>query len=299
MKKVFLKAQDGYELELHIFEVKKPKATIQLIHGMEEHQERYEPFIIFLNKNGFNVVSSNMRGHGPNAPYLGHFQDKKGYIELIEDQKLITKYIEENFYNQKKYIFAHSMGTIITRVLLKDYSNHYDKIVLSGYPNFQIASYIGIIVSNIIKLIYGPKYKSKMLTDLSIGRFNKKISNPKTNYDWICKNENIITEYIRDPYCGIGFTCSAYNDLYHLVIKMNQARNYKNINKNLKLLMLRGLDDPCIGGQKGAQNSINKLKSVGFNNLKYIDYPNMRHEILGEKDKEKVYNDILKFYLEK
>lgn len=43
MKKEFLKANDNYELELHIFEVKNPKAIIQLIHGMEEHQSRYEP----------------------------------------------------------------------------------------------------------------------------------------------------------------------------------------------------------------------------------------------------------------
>ncbi len=299
MKKVFLKTKDNYELELHIFEVKNSESVVQIIHGMEEHQERYEPFIKFLNKNGFSVVSSNMRGHGINAPDLGHFKDNKGYIELIEDQKLITSYIEENFENQDIYIFAHSMGTIITRVLLEDYSNHYRKVVLSGYPNYQSASHIGIIVSNFIKLVRGPKYKSKLLSNLSVGQFNKKITNPKTDYDWVCKNEKVIEEYINDPFCGIGFTCSAYNDLYHLVIKMHQPKNYKNINKNLKFLMIRGLEDPCVGENKGAEDSRRILKESGFTNIKFIDYPNMRHEILGEENNEQVYNDILEFYLEK
>lgn len=296
MQKIFIKARDNYELELHIFKVKDSKSVVQLIHGMEEHQERYEPFIKFLNENGLSVVSSNMRGHGENAPILGHFKDKKGYEELIEDQKAITKYIEDNFESQSIYIFAHSMGTIITRVLLEDYSNHYSKVVLSGYPNYQKASYFGIFVSNIIRFIKGPKYKSKLLSNLSIGKFNKKINSPETAVDWVCKNKKVIEEYIKDPYCGFGFTCSAYNDLYHLVIKMHKVNNYQNVNSKLKLLMLRGLEDPCVGGVKGTEDSRTILIKAGFSNIKYIDYPKMRHEILGEEGKEKVYDDILKFY---
>ena len=93
MKKEFLKARDGYLLDVHIFEVKNANAVVQMIHGMEEHQERYEPFIKFLNQNDFTVVSSDMRGHGKSAKDLGYFKDKKGYLELIEDQKIITSFI--------------------------------------------------------------------------------------------------------------------------------------------------------------------------------------------------------------
>ena len=131
MEKIILKARDGYELDVHIFEVKNAKATIQLIHGMEEHQERYEPFIAKLNKNGYSVVSSNMRGHGENAPTLGFFKNSKGYKELIFDQKTITEFIKERFSGKPIYIFAHSMGTITTRVLLQKNSKEYDNVVLS------------------------------------------------------------------------------------------------------------------------------------------------------------------------
>ncbi len=296
MKLVNLKAEDNYLLGLHIFEVENAKAIIQIVHGMEEHQERYEELINFLNKNKYTVVSSNLRGHGKNAPILGHFKDRKGYLELINDQKIITNYIEETYKNKPIYILAHSMGTIITRVLLRDYSKHYTKVILSGYPNFQLGAYMGIVVSNIIKFFKGAKYKSKFLSNLSIGQFNKVIKNTKTQVDWLSYNEENVVEYINDPYCGIGFTCSAFNDLYHLVIKMNNVKKYHDINKNLEFLFLRGEDDPCTGETKGAEKSREVLKKAGFSKIAYIDYPKMRHEILAEKKKDEVYKDVLNFF---
>ena len=296
MKQEFLKTRDGYLLDVHIFFFFYAKAVVQMIHGMEEHQERYEPFIKFLNKNGFSVVSSDMRGHGKNAKDLGYFKDKKGYLELIEDQKTITTFIKKHFKNIPIYLFAHSMGTIITRVLLQENSKDYEKVVLSGYPNYQVGAYPGILVSNVIRFFRGPKYKSKFLSFLSIGSFNKKMENPKTDCDWISVNEENIKSYLEDPYCGIGFTCSAFNDLFHLVILMHKVRRYQNVNKKMKLLLLRGLDDPCTGNEKGANDSYQVLVNAGFQRIQRQDYPNMRHEILNEEEYKNVYQDILNFY---
>lgn len=296
MEKVIIQARDGYQLDVHIFKVENAKAVIQIIHGMEEHQERYENFIKTLNDNGFIVVSSDLRGHGMNCEDLGYFKDKKGYKELIFDQKTITQYIKENFKNLDIYIFAHSFGTIITRVLLQSDSKEYQKVVLSGYPNYQVGAHFGIIISNVIQMIHGAKYKSKLLSSLSIDPFNKCIKNPKTDFDWVCANEETVQQYIDDPYCGIGFTCSAFNDLYHLVIRMHKAKLYKEVNKNISILLLRGDKDPCTGFDKGAKDSYEILKKAGFKDIQYITYPNMRHEILAEKDNDIVYKNTLDFF---
>lgn len=296
MEESLLKARDGYELSVHLFEVKNAKAVIQLIHGMEEHQERYEPFISFLNANGFTVVSSDMRGHGRTAKDLGFFKEKKGYIELVEDQKVITEFIKKRFASLPVYIFAHSMGTIIARVLLQKNSSNYDKVVLSGYPCYQSAANLGILVAGTIKMFCGPMFKSKFINRLSVGAFNKNIKNPKTPVDWISHNEENVKAYLSDPYCGIGFTCSAFSDLFHLVKLMHQPKKYKNVNKDLQLLLLRGVDDPCVGGDKGAIDSKNVLEKSGFKNIKSIDYENMRHEILNEKENSLVYADCLSFF---
>jgi len=296
LKKQFIKARDGYNLELHIFEVPNAKAVVQVIHGMEEHQGRYEKFIRVLNENGFSVVSSDMRGHGKSCKDLGYFKEKEGYLELIEDQKFITNFIQKCFPKQDINLFAHSMGSIIARVLLQENSKAYKKVVLSGYPNYQKGAYPGILFTNFITAIHGPKYKSKFILDVSKDTFNHTIKKPKTKYDWICYNEESVKSYIDDPYCGIGFTCSAYNDLFHLVVMMHKPEMYHNVNKDMELLLIRGEDDPCIGGNRGSDDSYRVLYNAGFNKIKRIDYENMRHEILAEKDNKKVYKDIINFF---
>ncbi len=295
MEEVKLKSIDNYELNLHIFKVDNPKGYIQLIHGMEEHQERYEPFIEQLNKQNYTVISSNMRGHGSDAKTLGFFKEKKGYEFLLLDQKEITKYIKKAFNTDKVIIFAHSMGTIITRNLLQTESKDYEKVILSGFPCPQAFVGVGIFLANLIQLFKGPMYYSKALQQIAIGSFNNKIDNPKTNLDWLSVNEENVKNYMEDPFCGHGFKVSALNDLFHLTKYMSKASRYKYVNTSLPILMLRGDEDPCTGFDKGSEKSIKILRKAGFNDIKEIKYQNMRHEILNEANKNDVYNDVIKF----
>lgn len=295
MEKIKIKSKDGYELNVHVFEVQNPVGYIQIIHGMEEHQERYERLVFDLNKEGYTVITSNMRGHGEDTDLLGYFAKKDGYLYLLEDQKIITKYIMERFKTEKIIIIAHSMGTIITRNLLQTESKNYEKVILIGYPCPQKLVGFGIILTNIIKNIKGDKYYSKKIEKMSVGQFNKKIKNPKTGVDWISVNEENVKMYLSDKYCGHGFTVSAFNDLFHLVKNMSKYKLYKNINEKLKLLLLRGDSDPCTGYDKGSNESINILKKAGFNDIEMKKYENMRHEILNEKEFKKVHSDIIEF----
>ena len=95
MENIVLKASDGYALSLAVFESEHPRGYIQIIHGMEEHKERYEAFAEQLRQAGFTVVTSDMRGHGEHAPKLGFFKEKDGDRYLLSDQVQITAYITE------------------------------------------------------------------------------------------------------------------------------------------------------------------------------------------------------------
>lgn len=297
MRKFHITSKDGYPLSLHTFDAKEPKAVIQIIHGMEEHQKRYEHFASFLNEQGFTVVTSDLRGHGIEASEPGYFNDKGGYRDLIYDQIHIRAFIRNQYPDIPVYLFAHSMGTIIARVLLQTQSKHYEKVVLSGYPNYQSAAVLGLFCSTVIRTVRGPKYKSKFLQNASTGVFNKSFKDSKTPDDWICSNEEVVNAYQDDPYCGTGFTCSAFNDLYHLVMMMHKSVNYRNIHRSLPILLLRGEEDPCTGGEKGAADSARVLFKAGFEDITEISYPQMRHEILNETGKEEVYQNIAEFYL--
>lgn len=291
-----LRTRDGYSLSVHTFDAASPNAVVQIIHGMEEHQERYEPFIHFLTQNGYTVVSSDLRGHGYGATDLGHFKSKNGYLELIADQVRIRRFIQKKYPDLPVYLFAHSMGTIIARMLLQRYSQRYEKVVLCGYPNYRPQVLVGLFCASVIKVVKGPKYKSDFLEYTSIGIFNRSVSNPQSYVDWISSSPNTVRSFIDDPYCGVGFSCSAFSDLYHLLLIMRKWWNYTEVHKDMPILMIRGTEDPCVGGDKGAWKSFLTLSLAGFLNITRIDYPEMRHELLNEINKHKVYEDILDFF---
>jgi alpha-beta hydrolase superfamily lysophospholipase len=76
---------------------------------------------------------------------------------------------------------------------------------------------------------------------------------------------------------------------------MHKSSKYKNTNNDLQFLMIAGKEDPCTGGEKGTASSIKTLEKAGFKNITRIDYEGMRHEILNEDEKEKVYKDVVEF----
>ena len=295
MKEKTLISKDGYILHLDIYEAKEPKGYIQIIHGMQEHKERYFKIAKFLEENGYTVIVSNIRGHGKDAPIASFFKEKEGYKYLLSDQIEITNYICDNYNADKVIIMAHSMGTIIARNLLKTESNKYEKVILMGYVCPQHFVNLGIFVTNLIIKIKGPEYTSKIVERYSVNKYNRTIKNAITKSDWISFNKENVQNFINDKYCGIAFTVSAYNDVFHLLNTMVNKNNCKNINKNISILLLRGEGDPCIGGEKGSNNSINILRKFGFNNIKDIKYKNMRHEVLNEVNSNTVYNDIINF----
>jgi len=78
----------------------KPVAVVQIIHGMAEHIERYEPFARYLAERGFIVCGHDHIGHGRSSVKedLGHMPSKNGAEILVEDCGLETllRFFEQN-----------------------------------------------------------------------------------------------------------------------------------------------------------------------------------------------------------
>ena len=290
-----LKASDGYELSLAVYEAENPKAVIQFVHGMEEHKGRYEKFAEYLSKEGFTCVTSDLRGHGNNAPILSHISNKYGDKLLIEDQKVIRKYIHKTYKDLPIYLFGHSMGTIIARVLMQTDADKYKKVALSGYVNPNPIAGIGAALTKLITVFKGPKGHSKLITSMVIGPFNKNIEHPRTDLDWLSYNESNVDKYIADPLSGVEFTLGSYHAMMKLLQRMGKAKAYKKGNEN-PILLIAGEADPCTGYLKGREESKALLQKVGFTNIEVITIENMRHEILNEKENMVVYKDLLDFF---
>ena len=77
---------------------------------------------------------------------------------------------------------------------------------------------------------------------------------------------------------------------------MAKVKRYKNVNPELPFLLISGKDDPCTGGEKGRNASLKVLQKAGFKDISMVTLDGMRHEILNEVDKQKVYDEILAFF---
>ena len=66
-------------------------------------------------------------------------------------------------------------------------------------------------------------------------------------------------------------------------------------NKDLPIFFIAGSDDPIIVSKDKWLESQNFLKILGYTNVKGKLYPNLRHELLNEKNNQEIYNDIIKF----
>ena len=294
-RETMLKARDGYELALRIYEAESPKAVIKFIHGMQEHQGRYQPFAEYLQAAGYAVVTADLRGHGENAPVLSHIADRDGHLRLLEDEETILAMIHEQWAGAPVILFAHSMGTIITRVLLQKDSRTFHKVVLAGYPNPNSAAGPALLLTGVLSSVRGAKGYSGMVDGLVQGPFSKAVPDAKTPVDWLTVNPENVERYREDPLCGARFTLGSYSALFNLIRLMGEAGKYEEVWKDLPILLISGSDDPCTGGEKGRTDSETVLRKTGFRKLEIVTLEGMRHEILNENGREEVYARVLEF----
>ncbi|MCI8616983.1 MAG: alpha/beta hydrolase [Clostridia bacterium] len=273
------------------------KGIVQISHGMAEHKERYYDFMRFLTNNGYVTIINDHRGHGKSVKSnedLGYFYDNKAEY-IVEDLHQITLYIKEKYPNKKIVLFGHSMGSMVVRKYLKKYDKDIDKLIVCGSPSKNSFSKLGVIVSKIMKCLKGEKYRSKFIHKLAFGNYNKKLKKVKSNNSWVCANEESVTKYDNDKLCGFVFTTNGFENLFKLMGDIYTFKGWKLYNKKMPIFFIAGSDDPVIINKQKWLKSQEFLKKIGYLNITNRLYNNLRHEILNEKNRDEVYNDVLDF----
>ena len=77
-----LRADDGHRLLARRWLPEgRPRAIVQIAHGLAEHSARYARLAAALNAVGLGAYAADLRGHGPKAAAadLGHFADEDGW----------------------------------------------------------------------------------------------------------------------------------------------------------------------------------------------------------------------------
>lgn len=263
----YLKVRDGIEIFYRKDIIESPRGIVLINHGFAEHLGRYNYITQRLNHEGYNVYRYDLRGHGKTRSVKGHIDSYEDFILDCDD---IVELIRRENRDLPIFILGHSMGGFITCLYGLRYPDKLKGQIFSG--------------AAVNTLPRAKGYRSYLYEFLNIFGKNIRIKNPVTRD--ICRDEKVITEYTEDSLVLKDATLNFY------VQFLVKGRRY--INKNIKKY-----NYPCFIVHGGADKIVPKeVAYYLYNNISSKDkeikiYDNLYHEILNEREKNQVVNDIL------
>lgn len=289
--------QDGLTIQATMISADEPIGVLQLVHGMSEHRQRYFSFMKEMAQNGWCCVIHDHRGHGDSVKSqddLGYFYDSSGTY-IVEDTHQLTYVMKKQYPDLPYVLFGHSMGSLVVRAYIKKYDYELNGLIVCGSPSKNSLLPLGQALILIIQKLKGEHYRSKFVQRLAFSAFSKRFRDSASENAWICSDDRVVKAYDSDERCGFIFTVNGFRSLWNLMANVYDKDDWVLLNPNLPILFIAGRDDPCIVNERKFIQAFSILKKIGYQNIKPKLYPKLRHEILNEKGKEQVYEDIAVF----
>ena len=291
---------DGHRMYTYFFiPDSKPKAIVQIVHGLGEHAGRYSEFASKLTDAGFLVCADDHRGFGRSTvskDQIGHISDKDGYKLIIEDLKYLMMNTKADYPNIPYFMFGHSMGSFLTRGFLIKYHKDLDGAVIMGTRGKPKGiENLGKTIANIQKSIFGGRKRAYLLDKLSVGGYGKKYF-PEDNspHAWLTSDKKEINKVLEDEYfADKPASIETYIQLFELIDKISDKNNYSSMNKNFPILLISGDKDPVGDMGKGVKWVHEMYQSLGFKDVNISLYKDGRHEILNDVQRENVTKEII------
>lgn len=268
----FVDAQ-GVTIHYYAWKAAKPKAVLQLTHGLGDHALRYEQVAQDLVAAGYTVYADDHRGHGAtgmeqyggDASKLGKL-GPGGLRATIEDVRQFTRVIRDENPGLALALLGHSWGSLMVQSILNEHADEYDVAVLTGTA-----------------------YRT--LIDMNGGNLNAKHKHlGTTGNEWLSRDPAVAQAFADDP---LTFYAAAIQ-LFGLADGLRLlGKPTKHIAKDIPLLIMIGSED-TLGGEK----SIAKLAAAYVTRSKLTDieaivYPGARHEIFNETNRDEVIGDLV------
>lgn len=277
---------------------KKPKAIIQIAHGMAEKALRYTSTIEKLIDEGFGVYINDHRGHGKSAHRLyGYMGEGDVFLKMVRDMRSLNKIIKEENPGLPIIMMGHSMGSFLAQRYIQVYPETVDMLLLSGSngENQVMVSRFGKIIAKGMMTIYGEEKEARLIKNIQDRVFNNKIKKHKTNSDWLTSDAAEVSLFEKSKDMGFDFTTSAYYYLFKGISENFNLNNLKRIPKDSPVLIFSGSRDPVGEYGKGPIKLEMMYKKIGLNKVSLKLYTDKRHELFNEVNRDEVISDIVAF----
>lgn len=277
--------------------------AIEIVHGVTEYVMRYEELAQYLTDKGIVVVGIDLLGHGlstDNGNKVMYFGENGSWNYVVDDVDSCLLHAKQMYPNVPCVMLGFSLGSFVVRTHMIDKPGVADGIILIGtgiVDNFKITLAQNIVKKEIKK--YGDEVATDKIRDLTFGVYNKQFKPNRTEYDWLCANEEVIDQYDVDPLVGKNMSNGLFRELLYGIKYTGDRSNILKVDKNKPVLFLSGDKDAVGGFGKNIFKLYSLFKDSGIENVSIKMYENLRHDILHEKNKEMIFEDIYNWIVER
>ena len=262
----------GVTIHYYAWKAKKPRAVVQLAHGLGEYAGRYETLAQFLVANDISVYANDHRGHGETGleqwggdlTKLGKPGDG-GIRAEVADLHQFTGLIKAENDGIPLVYLGHSWGSLLGQMLLNDHADDFDAAVLTGTAH-------------------------RVPGQMNAGQLNAKHKHlGTTGYEWLSRDPAVSQAFLDDRLTFYADTLK----LFGLVDGLRLFGRPKQLAKDIPLLIVIGDEDPL-----GGENSVRKLADDyvtrgGLSDVELVVYAGARHEVFNETNQDEVRTDLL------
>ena len=289
-----LAVDDGHTIHTQLWQPDSNcAAIIQVVHGLGEHADRYARFAAAAVERGYAVCAHDNRGHGRHAEHPGYFALTKGWDRVVDDVDVVNRHVGQTFPGVPVVLLGHSMGSYIAQNFAMYHDARLAGMILSAstWPS-KLKLLPAFVIAHIEAWRLGASANSRLLHKLGFSDFNKPFTPARTDLDWLTRDENEVDKYIADPLCGGPYTCGLWRDLFGGLLKIYSDNSLRRISSDLPILITGGELD-AVGGDKGMGRLAIHYAQTLHSRLKVRIYPEGRHEMLNETNRDEVTRDWL------
>jgi alpha-beta hydrolase superfamily lysophospholipase len=271
------------------------KGIVTLAHGMRDYVGRYVDFAAFLCEEGYVFAGNDHLGHGETASCsedMGYFAPKDGYLFVIDDLLSMNRIVRERFPNLPIVMMGHSMGSFLARLYAEKYPDTVDGLIIHGTGGRNPLLGVGKLLISLIRAIRGDRHRSGLVSAMAFGSYNKGFDTSESDEPWLTRDSSRISSRPTDPYCAFKFTAAGYADLFSMIGLSNSDAHFSAYPKSLPTLVVSGEADPVGDYGRGVRFVYERLKESGVKKVDLLLYPDARHELFNETNRDEVMSDI-------
>lgn len=289
--------RDGQPLHVYRWLPDRPaRAVVMIVHGMAEHGGRYARFAKSLTAHGYAVYAPDLPGHGKTAGdenERGHFADRDGWTHVLRAVHEVQRTAQREHSRLPVAIFGHSMGSFILQHYAVRYGDRLDAAIFSGtHGDLGPKRRLALALLKTEALVLGARHKSALGEQIGFKDYARKFKDRRSDFDWLSRDAEEVKAYIADPHCGHRCSAQLWCDILDACGSLTDLERLRRIPKKLPVLIVSGERDPVSEGERGAKILAQNYKRAGLKDVEVKVYPEARHELLNETNRDEVTDDV-------